>query len=532
MKLQNGKITNEKQEENHEEKTAIRQTNGVNIKKPQNLPSKWDKYNSLSILIGIVSFLTVLFIAGEECMQCFNKLDQEKPEKVYVDPKMGFKKFWAYGKNIDSGYLTEVFTVLDRLGYKNSPNTSDWDLLWSHDYPFRRLYQELKDLKPHQKVNHFPGCGYITNKVDLATSGLKYIPPAFKLPNDKDKLLKYSQENPRAKFLQKDNDHRNIKIEDINNIDLNTEGTFIQEFVDKPLLVNGHKFDIGIYTIITSIDPLRIYIYNGEALLRFCPEKYYPFDAKNLNKYVVGDDYLPTWELPDLDYYFNQLGFGMKESLNAYLRSRGKNPSVIWEQIEDAIRTIILDKEKHIADILQRFKSKHNFFEMMRFDFVIDEDLKIYLLEANMSPNLSSAHFPQNKLLYQQVLYNVLGLVGVGENLYRNSLVMRSPLEEEMIVSYKSIATFPKECHSNLCRNGCSSPQCQLCKNCLSPMTKKDLALAYKEHVHRGNCKRIFPPPMTQEEAKKITNLEEYSPENQLHYKWFIGKCLLDKSWC
>ena len=37
----------------------------------------------------------------------------------------------------------------------------------------------------------------------------------------------------------------------------------------------------------------------------------------------------------------------------------------------------------------------------VRFDFVIDEDLKVYLMEANMSPNLSSAHFPANARLYE-----------------------------------------------------------------------------------------------------------------------------------
>lgn len=62
---------------------------------------------------------------------------------------------------------------------------------------------------------------------------------------------------------------------------------------------------------------------------------------------------------------------------------------------------------------------------MMRFDFVITEDLKIYLLEANMSPNLSSAHFPPNRLLYHQVLYNILSLVGVGEVSFKNSLKQR-----------------------------------------------------------------------------------------------------------
>jgi tubulin monoglycylase TTLL15 len=61
----------------------------------------------------------------------------------------------------------------------------------------------------------------------------------------------------------------------------------------------------------------------------------------------------------------------------------------------------------------------------MRFDFVIDEDLNIYLLEANMSPNLSSAHFPPNQLLYEQVLYNMMGLLGLGERVHKDSLAVR-----------------------------------------------------------------------------------------------------------
>lgn len=32
-----------------------------------------------------------------------------------------------------------------------------------------------------------------------------------------------------------------------------------------------------------------------------------------------------------------------------------------------------------------------------------------------MSPNLSSEHFPANKLLYEQVIFNLLAVVGVGK---------------------------------------------------------------------------------------------------------------------
>lgn len=36
----------------------------------------------------------------------------------------------------------------------------------------------------------------------------------------------------------------------------------------------------------------------------------------------------------------------------------------------------------------------------------------------------------------------------------------------------------------------------------------------------------------TEEDAKKSISLEEYSPENQLMYRWFQGKCLIDRTWC
>lgn len=62
---------------------------------------------------------------------------------------------------------------------------------------------------------------------------------------------------------------------------------------------------------------------------------------------------------------------------------------------------------------------------MMRFDLVIDDNENVYLLEANMSPNLSSAHFLQNTLLYEQVIYNLLNLVGVGVTIERESMRQR-----------------------------------------------------------------------------------------------------------
>lgn len=51
------------------------------------------------------------------------------------------------------------------------------------------------------------------------------------------------------------------------------EPQVISRYIDNPLLLFGHKFDLRLYVVITSFDPLRIYIYR-EGLVRFASEIY------------------------------------------------------------------------------------------------------------------------------------------------------------------------------------------------------------------------------------------------------------------
>ncbi|XP_012255220.2 probable tubulin polyglutamylase ttll-15 [Athalia rosae] len=433
--------------------------------------------------------------------------------------------FWAYGRNLDSGYLKHVYAVLERIGFQRGTNVSDWDLLWAHDYPFRSLYPSLNSLQPHQKVNHFPGCGYITNKVDLSTSGVtNHLPSAFKIPEDKKALLKYVKENPEKTFVQKSNAHRGIQILNITDLDLTSEGSFVQEFIERPFLVDGYKFDVGVYTVITSVDPTRVYVYKGDILFRFCPVKYYPFDPENIDKYVVGDDYLPIWEVPSLTNYYVNLGFSMKDSFDSYVRSQGKDPQKVWDNVNEAIREITLNKESLIKDVLKRFKNRQNFFEMVRFDFALDEDLNVFVMEANMSPNLSSAHYPPNQLLYEQVLFNLFALVGIGQRVKKDSLRPKSQKEEDMEIADKNLVVLPEVCSK--C-DDCFRVECQLCKPCFTDETRDILKASYREHQNAMDFQRVFPPPIT-----KTMVLKDYSLKNQLLVRWYQGKCELDPTWC
>ena len=56
----------------------------------------------------------------------------------------------------------------------------------------------------------------------------------------------------------------------------------VSKYICNPLLVSGYKFDIRLYVLVTSFDPLRIYIYN-EGLVRFASE---PYEAEKDSQYA------------------------------------------------------------------------------------------------------------------------------------------------------------------------------------------------------------------------------------------------------
>lgn len=335
-------------------------------------------------LIVFVLVLAVLINSRIDILRSHQNATTAGKEEatVPVNTTSAKPKYVLYNANGKKDHLRHVEVVLRRFGYEEVPfnaSSTDWTVMWAHDYPFNSIKTiDFKNLRPCQKVNHVPGCGFITNKVDLSTTRLKYIPRAFKLPQQKQELVEYANSHEGQLFVHKHNQHRHIRVRKLEEINFEDTENFVQEFIGNPLLVDGYKFDIGVYTIITSVDPLRVHFYSGDILFRFCPVQYHPFDADNVDKYIVGDDYLPIWKVPSLSQYYNSQRHGMKDSFDLYMRSKGRDPQRIWRQIAESIRLMMYEKERHLVDILKRYRSKRNFFELMRIDFVVDDDLNVF----------------------------------------------------------------------------------------------------------------------------------------------------------
>ncbi|XP_071802858.1 probable tubulin polyglutamylase ttll-15 [Asterias amurensis] len=440
--------------------------------------------------------------------------------------------YWIHAKRLESGYLDHIMRVFERIGYSRGGPDSEWDVLWTHDYPFTELSMAIERMEKHQKLNHFPGMGFITQKVQLATSNVEFVPRAYKMPQEKDQFLAEASENKEKLWVQKSNAHRGIKVKPVAELDLNAANSFIQEFVRNPFLINGRKFDIGIYTVVTSVNPLRVYIVDDETLVRFCGKDYLPEDFNDVNKYVVTDDYTPMWLMPSFEKLFNQQHFSFKESLNSYIRSKGMDSSKINSQVYSAIRSVFLNKHPQLLKALNKYQHKNVFFELMRFDFVLDEFLNLYLMEVNMSPNLSSNHFMPNKFLYEHVIFNILSVAGVARNV-PHSLKKGPEDARTMEVSEKDILVKSDVCGSSQCIT-CISSECQLCFKCLVPDQIAMLKESYYEHIHRQSTRRVYPEPMSQDEALHYDTTKDSSltPNDRVLREWFRAKCREDIYWC
>ena len=194
------------------------------------------------------------------------------------------------------------------------------------------------------------------------------------------------------------------------------ELSIISRYISNPLLINGHKFDLRIYVCVTSVEPLRIYVFK-EGLARFATQEYSSNYAKgnkfiHLTNYSINkksQNYVQNENLDNDDY-------GFKWSLSAFCKHLEQidiDMDLFWSRIFDIIIKSFLSAEHTIFSASKKTCiHRTNCFEVYGFDIMIDSDFKPWLIEINLSPSLACDSQLDMKIK-SQLLADTFNLIGI-----------------------------------------------------------------------------------------------------------------------
>jgi tubulin polyglutamylase TTLL4 len=122
--------------------------------------------------------------------------------------------------------------------------------------------------------------------------GMEYeiCPSTYVFPEDYKRFItdRDNTDNSKAMWIMKPSASscgRGIKVINKNSTVRKRHGHLVSKYVANPHLIRGHKYDLRIYVLVTSFDPLKVYLFK-EGLVRFATEPY-STSSKNMKKRYI-----------------------------------------------------------------------------------------------------------------------------------------------------------------------------------------------------------------------------------------------------
>lgn len=344
------------------------------------------------------------------------------------------RRFWLAGKRAaeQDRFFREA---LEARGWQEG-DERHWDAAWVTGMPepgqFRRV-------SPRCRINHFPGNAALTVKSRLyeslaslrarmvdgfgtqhpLTSRLDFFPRAYVMPHDYHALQQAARNNPAQRWILKPTNASKGKgvrvLQDVGEAPLAPDW-LVQEYLDHPHTIRGHKYVLRLYVLIASLEPLRVYLYR-QGFAKLASEPWDPDDADNPYSQLTNPDInalntraeVPV-EFIDLDRY------------RAWLREQGHNDATLFARIEDLINlTTIAAADAMRSRTAAVGADPRGCYELLGLDCLIDDTLKPWILECNLSPSLGTCAAPDSGGLIEErikgdLVRDLIALTGLADS--------------------------------------------------------------------------------------------------------------------
>ena len=191
----------------------------------------------------------------------------------------------------------------------------------------------------------------------------------------------------------------------------------ISKYINNPHLINKLKYDFRIYVLITGLSPLKMYLYK-EGMVRFSTEEY-TLDKNHLSELYrhLTNVNINKKNIKDYKKAINaDTQEGSKWSLKVYenyCKSHNIDYNHIRNQMGDiAIKSILSVLDQFLNRINENGTQDRNHFKLLGFDFLVDENMKVHLIEINGRPSLLMGDINDRKLK-PQLIADTLNIVGI-----------------------------------------------------------------------------------------------------------------------
>ncbi|EGR27206.1 tubulin-tyrosine ligase family protein, putative [Ichthyophthirius multifiliis] len=308
---------------------------------------------------------------------------------------------------------------------------SNFNLQWIDTY---LQIEDYKRMLSFQKINHFPGSQQLGKKNLLSANLFKmrnsfpqnynFYPLTWILPQQYEQLKRFHYQSLKQKpyyIVKPEACSQGKGIFLTNTIDQlqNKEHFVIQEYIKKPFLIDGLKFDLRLYVLIKNINPLKIFLFQ-EGLARFATILYQEPNKNNQNNLNI---HLTNYSLNKKHPKFIQNqsiqhdDIGHKRSFSSvlkHLQEQGHNVELLMMEIRQIIVKSIISAQPHISNLQKTYQQRNDgnemCFEIFGFDIMIDENLQPFLLEVNHTPSFSTDS-PLDFIIKRNLIIDTLNLI-------------------------------------------------------------------------------------------------------------------------
>ncbi|MFN2361187.1 MAG: amylase [Marinobacter sp.] len=320
------------------------------------------------------------------------------------------RHYWTGGNR---SYEQDRFfeASLDKDLWQKGDSPDKWNACWYTGMPDPEFFRYVG---PDRKINHIPGNNALTVKSRLyqslltlrdrvsrqdsghagLTDRLQFFPRVYSMPGDYHAFQQEALDEPSKRWILKPKNAARGKgielVKDPANVPMDSSW-MVQEYIENPHTMHGRKYVLRLYVAVTSVEPLRVYLYRqGFAKLASAP--YDEENADNPYSYLTNPDVnalnldadVPV-EFVDLDRY------------RAWLREQGHDDDALFAGVEDMVALTCLSAVESMRERSRVVGADtRGCYELLGIDCLVDNKLKPWVLECNLSPSLEVCAGPES----------------------------------------------------------------------------------------------------------------------------------------